>query len=351
MIRNGSELDRCLQESLSFPTKLPGEIEGSKWLILGGTGFVGKWITLYGLELWSRFKVGPEVVIASRDVAMAEKQLRSFLPPRFELPKVTSYHDILGRHASESNLNEVDTIFHSATPTHGHSGSIYEVLEITKVLIEKCIDLNAPKFIHLSSGGVYQRGDFKGRFVTEDTPRVESEQSVNAYQRVKVDLEKLVESAHKQGMIRGANPRLFAFAGPGFPLNQEYAFADFVRLALANKSIVIRGNPQTRRSYMHPLDMTQWILQVWLNIDSIGLNPTHIGSSVPVSIFDLATQIAQYFGSNDVQSLSSAYPEEEWYVPEAMRMRNLGCELEYSSIESILDSWSNFLSPQKSAWS
>lgn len=344
------ELDQCLKNAKLLEFESIKEASNSKWLILGGTGFVGKWITIAALELASRSGGGIEVIVASRDKYKAEKMFRRFVPERLKQPKIIDYNEVLKKQDHSSSIDEIDTVFHAATPTHNQDKSIFELPELTKKILDKCSEWNRPKFIHLSSGGVYPRGNFKGNLVPEGASRVNPSNAVNAYQQIKVQLECQVEEADKAGIVRGANPRLFAFAGPGFPLEREFAFADFFRSGLAKKSLIIRGNPQSRRSYMHPVDMVNWILMVWSHIDSIGLNPVHIGSHVPISMIELANQIADFFGESEVKTLNPVVAVEEWYVPETLMMRSLGCELRFSSLQNILESWSRYLAPKSSAW-
>lgn len=344
------ELGHSLKNLNALELQVAEESPGSKWLILGGTGFVGKWITMAALEISSRSGAGPEVIVVSRDKYNAERLFRSFLPGRLKPPRIVDYQEVLHLEDHMPGGGEIDTIFHAATPTHNQDKSIYDLPGLTKRILDKCYEWDRPKFVHLSSGGVYRRAEFKGNLVPEGASRVDPSKAVNAYQQIKVQLECQVEEAHNAGIIRGANPRLFAFAGPGFPLEREFAFADFFRSGLSKSQILIRGNPQTRRSYMHPLDMVSWILKVRSHIDSIGLKPVHIGSHVPISILELANQIADFFGSRDIISVNPIVADEEWYVPETLTMRSLGCELKYSSIQNILESWSRYLAPKNSAW-
>lgn len=104
----------------------------------------------------------------------------------------------------------------------------------------------------------------------------------------------MIDQANRDEVIRGINPRLFAFAGPGFPLERDFAFSSFMRMALQKKPIVIRGHPDTRRSYMHPIDMATWIICAWANVDALRGHPIHIGSPVPISMLELARQIASF---------------------------------------------------------
>jgi nucleoside-diphosphate-sugar epimerase len=339
-----------IRQSSAFSPDVVKRMHDSHWLVFGGSGFVGRWLTLFGQEFSIRNQSPTMVTIVSRNPQRASAQLRSFLPRQYLVPKIISMQEFMYDAEVFNSLENVDTIFHAATPTNRHDKSILDLPSLTSVILEKCDRLDTPKFIHLSSGGVYPRDRFLSQLISEGTKRVAVNQAVNAYQKVKVTLEQMVEVATEAGRIRGANPRLFAFAGPGFPLDAPFAFSDFLRSALMKRPIEIRGNPFTRRSYMHPLNMTEWLVSLVDQIDQIGLDPVHIGSHIPISMFDLATKISQEFGGVEVRSVEGGAQNEEWYVPEVLKMRSLGCNLNLSSIETILESWVDFLAPQHSIW-
>jgi nucleoside-diphosphate-sugar epimerase len=176
-------------------------------------------------------------------------------------------------------------------------------------------------------------------------------EAVNAYQQVKIRLELLIDQANREEIIREINPRLFAFAGPGFPLERDFAFSSFMRMALLKKPILIRRHPDTRRSYMHHIDMATWIICAWANIDALKVHPIHIGSPVPISMLELASQIASSFESSEVIVERNPSVQEEWYVPEIVTMRNLWCRFMFPSVHTIVESWVAHLSPKNSAWS
>lgn len=322
----------------------------SGWMILGGSGFVGKWLTLLGQRLAMENGNENLVTVATRDVRSAEIKLRNFLPRKFKLPKFVEIGELQDPSSFRRLMKNVDTVFHAATPVNGNAKELLDVPTISRQIIDNCRLISSPKFIHLSSGGVYTRTDFIGRQVPESTNRVRKEDAVNSYQRVKVEIEELVENATTEGIVRGVNPRLFAFGGPGFPLESKYAFADFMRSAILGRNIEIQGNPQSHRSYLHPIDMASWILSVWKNLDQLKGRPIHIGSPIPVSMHDLATTIASEFKDVNVIVRDEGKSAPEWYVPETTTIRNFEVSMGLSTISQIIESWLRYLAPQSSSW-
>jgi nucleoside-diphosphate-sugar epimerase len=335
------EIELCLNNSRLFTDNFLSSAHGSKWLILGGTGFVGRWLTLFGQEIASRTEKPDMVTVVTRDIQRARDALRRFLPSKYELPEILPLDFLNSDIRSNSRIQKFDTIFHAATPTSKHEKYMDDVLLVTSRLLEKCKRFNHPRFIHLSSGGVYARQEFQGRRITENVNRVAATKASSVYQRTKVMLEEKVERATEEGIIRGVNPRLFSFAGPGFPLNSHFAFAEFMRTALKDKNIVLRGNPDTCRSYMHPVTMVEWILTCWKYADQIGLSPLHVGNPVSITMMELATLVADEIGGVTVRLLPNQHLIE-WYVPEVTTLTNLGCRHDDYSTREIIQSWKRY---------
>ena len=343
------ELKRNLIDVQHSVNDLLENLKDSRLLIFGGTGFVGRWICLVGQGILASTGVGPRLTIISRDKLRAARVLRAFIPSDISLPQIISYEEFFDDSNFKAGAEKVDGIFYAATPTNKDDKSIFRLPKLTERILARCADLNKPKFLHLSSGGVYERGMFHGQHISERMPRVELIESLNAYQAVKIELELLVEQADAAGIINGVNPRLFTFAGPGFPLGSKYASADFIKSAILNKRIVIKGHPETRRSYMHPADMVVWILRAWANVDVLKGRSFHIGSPVPLSLHELADRIAYFVGSTEIIMNSDPLVEEEWYVPEPLALRSLGCTFLHPNIDVIVESWLRYLSPLRYA--
>jgi nucleoside-diphosphate-sugar epimerase len=344
------ELQRCINSSKFLSENLSAETFNSKWIILGGTGYIGRWLTLFCQVISSRTKSPSMVTVATRNIKAAETKLRNFLPNQYPIPSLIDISDLQDPWKFSKIMEDVDTIIHASTPTDGNNQEIFKVPEITSRILENCKKIQPPRFIHLSSGGVYKREVFVGKLVPEGSDRVEKEAAINAYQRVKIEMEELVEKATIAGIVKGVNPRLFAFGGPGFPIESKYAFAHFMRSALRGENIVIQGNPSSTRSYLHPVDMVEWIFLVWKNIDQLMQGSLHIGSPIPVTMLTLATEIAQEFSGVKVISSNISNQEVEWYVPETLALRNLGATIHNSTLKEIISSWRNYLAPRRSIW-
>lgn len=80
--------------------------------------------------------------------------------------------------------------------------------------------------------------------------------------------------------------RCFSFIGPLIPLRIHYAVGNFLFDNLKNRDILIKGNPNTSRSFMY---MTDLCVFMWKSIVSKHRNKIYnLGSEKVVKIKDLA---------------------------------------------------------------
>ena len=90
----------------------------------------------------------------------------------------------------------------------------------------------------------------------------------------------------------------------------QYAVSSFVHMAETTKRIEIIGNPNTTRSYLSATDMSCWMYKA-LDSEMSG-EVLSIGSSIPVTMFELASFIAEIAKSRVV--LLNPMAEGDYYV-------------------------------------
>jgi len=88
--------------------------------------------------------------------------------------------------------------------------------------------------------------------------------------------------------------RLFSFGGKNLLKKQQYAFSSFVNGAVNDGKVVVTGNPNTIRSFLHESEMSSWILKSLTNRSK---NVLSIGSGLSVSIGELAEFVANETGA------------------------------------------------------
>ena len=113
--------------------------------------------------------------------------------------------------------------------------------------------------------------------------------------------------------------RCFSFVGPHLPLNGRFAAGNFLRDALAGKTIAVMSDGMPYRSYMHPADLVIWLLKMLLR--GRAGRPYNLGSDQSVSLADLAKAIAAAWGVSSVIAIrdQQATDAAKLYVPAISR--------------------------------
>jgi nucleoside-diphosphate-sugar epimerase len=128
----------------------------------------------------------------------------------------------------------------------------------------------------------------------------------------------LTRLAEKENIIIG---RLFSFVGPNILKKPQYAISTFIREGIENKKIIVNGNPNTVRSYLHEADMSEWILGSF-QVENTQ-SPLSIGSSIKVQMSELADFIGALVGAN-VEYLDPNVPGDIYVSDNASTLERLG---------------------------
>lgn len=255
-----------------------------------------------------------------------------------------------GQYPSRSENKYFDLIFHGATPASTLSKSMkYDELEnatvggLKEIIHSSVRSDGRTVVVNLSSGAVYGNEARRARLISETCPIASHPEVESGYCRVKILSEDLVSVYSNKGLIRGTNPRLFAFAGPGIPLNEKFAVGSFVNSAISGKTIEVYGSPYTTRSYMYPSDLVTSLfrLAVKPTLDTI-----HLGSNKPLNMQAIAEKIDSVFNGKGIK-VSSELTEVEHYVPETTNTEN---QLNFKPLvdfENSLLKWRDWINDSK----
>lgn len=285
------------------------ELEKVDFVVVGATGFLGKWLSTYLAILRSKSVTHGTLTLVVRDLG----KLTEF----GNFPELTECKIVLSNAISESSFAHLEAhravVIYGATSTL-NSDQIGEhsserVISLPKKIVS-AIPTSSVTFVHLSSGGVYLPearqldvipADFKVQTTSNDP-----------YTFEKLELERWTASENEKRHFVGRNPRLFTFYGPGLQMDRHFAIAEFMRCGLQGNPIVIKGNPHNLRSYLYPTDAIKQILNQTLVMEP---QYSQIGSFDPRTILSIAQTVAGEFGV-DVEILESASARRDNYIPQ-----------------------------------
>lgn len=285
------------------------ELEETDFVIVGATGFLGKWLSTYLAFLQSNSIIKGTLTLVVRD--------HGKLAELGDIPNSAKFRVILSSSISKTSFSHLGSkrvvVIYGATSTSAteqiSKTSTASVTSLAREILT-AISANSITFVHLSSGGVYlpearQLKAIPGGFEVQTT-------SDDPYTFEKLALERWTISENEKKQCVGRNPRLFTFYGPGLQMDRHFAIAEFMRCGLQGNPIVIKGNPHNLRSYLYPTDAIKQILRQTLISEP---QYSQIGSFNPRTILSIAQTVAEEFGVN-VEILNSQISRKDNYVPQ-----------------------------------
>lgn len=308
----GNLLSTDLNHLLNLAEPSFRALKGSRILVTGGSGFVGKWLVGNLLHANSTLNLDITFVVISRDKTRVLNELRLN-----DEGQLTVWETDLSKEFNPISPfgSSFSHMIHLATPTTRASGNreFVNVRKATMGGLELMVSLaerssSQPTLLHTSSGAVYGQAARSSEFIAEG--EVKRDQSkITEYGAIKLEAEEFVIKSTLEGKIAGTNPRLFAFFGPHLSF-EDYAIGNFLRDATDTGVIHVK-HPQTQRSYLYPTDLVHILLQLLVNpIQS----PFNVGNKQQITMADLATEIA-----SQVKAKKITFGFEEvspnYYVP------------------------------------
>jgi dTDP-glucose 4,6-dehydratase len=280
------------------------DLRGGRVFLTGTTGFFGAWLLQTLLRANERHALGVRIVVLARSAA-------SFRARFGDVADIVQ-RDVRNRF----HIGEVSHAIHAATSTTDR-----EVPRIVATIVDGMRNvieaIGGARLLFTSSGAVYGRQPPELTHVPEEhlggpDPMLPA----NAYGESK-RLAELLCAAHGAVVARG-----FAFVGPGLPLDAHFAIGNFIRDALAERTIVVQGDGTPFRSYLYASDLTTWLWTLLLRGE--GGRAYNVGSEAAVSIVELAQTVGRIFGREvEIRGVASGAPAER-YVPATARARGLG---------------------------
>lgn len=294
-----------------------------KVLIIGGTGFFGKSILdSFVNDKLKKFKVS-ELIILSRSTSEFQKSYPEFVAKNIKY--------VNGDIAKIESLPEADIVIHAATSSNQNDYIVnsFKEKQNTELGVSNYIKLarkfhKNSKIVYCSSGAVYGKQPENINNIKEDFPFLD----VNDLNEVKRDYalsKRNAESQIKEFGASGYNvsiARCFAFYGKYLPEDGHFAYASFLKFAKSGKDIIVNASHDVIRSYMHANDLVDSLIKIALASNS-GCPIYNVGSDIPISIFELAKQIAEKYSVKVIQKSNIKKDIVDRYVPNIDKLKEL----------------------------
>lgn len=304
------------------------QLRDGRLFVTGGTGFVGRWMLESIARANAELGLGARVVALSRD----PKRFAAAYPHIAEAPGIELLAgDMLTFDFPKGDFTH---ILHMATETNTAVSANMPSLEFdtaidgTRRIIEFARASGAGTMLYTSSGAVYGKQPSDITHIAEDTPVAPPAHDVRAaYSHGKRAAEFICCAASHETDLDVKIARLFAFVGPGLPMDAGYAVGNFIRDALQGRAIEISGDGTPRRSYLYAADLAWWLWTIMLAGEPAA--PYNTGSDADLSILELAQTVdAVLGGSSGVHVAKEPVPGAPVarYVPDITRARGLGLE-------------------------
>jgi nucleoside-diphosphate-sugar epimerase len=315
-------LEQDLDAALERTRQLWTEMDGSRLLLTGATGFVGT-LMLESIR-HARARAGSElrVVATVRDRARLHERLpwtaraawldvvcgdvRTFTMPGGSL-------DFAIHAANTASPAEI-----SADP----EGVAAMVVDGSVRVRDLAAAAGVRRMLQLSSGSVC------GAHFVPSPPIIEDDRGVPqgdgpaaCLARAKRDAERTLlthASANGPAIVFA---RGYALCGPWLPLDSDFAFGNFIGAAMRGEAVVVSGDGSPVRSYLYGEDLIVWLWTLLLK--GFAGRAYNVGSEHAVTIGELAHRVAALLGST-VTIAGTAVPgaRAHWHVPDTSRARS-----------------------------
>jgi dTDP-glucose 4,6-dehydratase len=292
-------------------------LDGARLFMTGGTGLIGRWM----LEALARAPIHVEVTLLSRDPAGLSTRV----------PHLAAHCRMLAGDVTDFTAPEGDFthIIHAATDASATLNAsdprqmFDTIVAGTRRVLDFAVERRVQRVLNMSSGGAYGIQPPDLPFVPECwTGSPDPLDPRSAYGAGKRAAEMLCTIYGAQFGLDIVTARIFALLGPLLRLDTHFAAGNFIRDAIAGRTITVIGSGQAERSYLYIADVVVWLWTLLLRgRPGAAYN---VGSEDAVSIADLARRTAALLGAPDVEILSR--PDPGWnagrYVPSTALIRD-----------------------------
>lgn len=302
---------------------LTSGLKNNSILITGGSGFFGKNICEYLVKLNQENNLGMKIYSLARTPIQQEGV--HFIQ-----------HDVTRPFLFDLNI---DFLIHAATPV-GSDDDFNKNIDIivngTKNVLQFAEKAKVKKLLLVSSGAVYGQQPSELEAFDEDYIAKEPFFDFNSAYTTGKRIAELLALDWSRRTGKHLNiARCFAFSGRHLPLD-HLAIGNFVRDALLQKVIKVKGDGTAIRSYMDEDDLVVWLLTILVRADNREI--FNVGSDQEICMKDLAHTIAELVSGTSVviQNENISSEKRNRYIPSINKAKlKLGLALVVELKDSI----------------
>ncbi len=296
------------------------KLRNKKIFLTGATGFIGKNLLESILWIGEKYNFNVEIFSISRNPEIFFNQF-----PHFKNHK--QFKLFKGDICEDFNLlpiDKIDITIHAATDVVNQNSPI-DVLNVcvqgTLNVLNFSKRMGCKNFLLLSSGAVYGESieNIKS-FHESHLGGVDLVSPKSAYALGKQLSEWLTYQFGNDSMLVKV-ARCFAFVGPYLPTDKHFAIGNFIKSAISNKDIEIKGDGKPLRTYLYTSDLCIWLLKILLSGPSKSIY--NVGGNEVLSIRELANNIKKELNPKiqiNVHQLSSG--NNNFYIPNVDKISN-----------------------------
>lgn len=312
-----------LDDAVAHAEPVFASLVGSALFITGGTGFIGRWLLAVLARANATMNLGLNVTVLTRSRA-------AFLFRYPQLAANSIIHCLEGDVRSfEFPTREYSHVIHAATDTGADADCqplqlIDTIVNGTRRVLEFSRSAGVQRVLLLSSGAVYGSQPGHIEAISEDYPGAcATTDRRAAYGQGKRVAEQLGTIFHTDLALDVVIGRLFAFVGPGMPLDAHFAVGNFIRDAVSGREITVTSDGSPIRSYLYAGDLAAWLLRL-LAAGRAGAI-YNVGSDVSISLADLAALVTRTVPDAQGYAIKGTPRADAFhsrYVPAITRARN-----------------------------
>jgi nucleoside-diphosphate-sugar epimerase len=264
-------------------------LRDARIFITGGTGFFGHWLLESLLHANRELSLNVRATVLTRSAP----RFTASSPHIVRDPAVTLLNgDIRTFPFVDAGFTH---IIHAATdsaPPDVPYALAESILEGTRRVLQLALANQTKRLLYVSSGAVYGRNITDVTRIPETYPGAPDPLLLqSSYDEAKRMAEHLCIAYAHNNLLEPTIARCFAFVGPHLPLDQHFAIGNFIRDAIANRPIHIKGDGIPLRSFLYMSDLAIWL---WTILTKAPANRAYnVGSDTAVPIAQLAQTVAQ----------------------------------------------------------